>query len=119
MLEERAGARVRERADTARAAERSAHQPHRTANLGTVGSHELTSWSAAVLRVRVEKACKVFRVCVNACPVDRALCTTARKSTELLFRTKNMFISFSGSIFFPQACFTAPSVMWIVVLQYT
>lgn len=69
------------------------------------GSHELTSWRAAVLRVRVEKACKVFRVCVNACPVDRALCTTARKSTELLFRTKNMFISFFRAIFFSSSLF--------------
>lgn len=62
--------------------------------------HELMSWRAAFLRVRVEKVCKVFRVCVDACPVDRALYTTAIKSRELLFRTKNMFISFPRVNFF-------------------
>lgn len=64
------------------------------------GLHELMNWRAAFLCVRVEKVCKVFRVCVHACPVDCALCTTARKSRELLFGTKNMFVSFSRVNFF-------------------
>jgi len=80
--------------------------------------HELVSWRAALLPVRVEKVCKLFRVCVDACPADCALCPTARKSRELLFRTENIFISFSRVNFFLQASFTPHSIMWIVVLQY-
>lgn len=97
----------------------SAPRPERLRNVTTVWlvwAHELEGCLSAV---RVEKVCKVFRVCVDACPVDRALCTTARKRRELLFRTKNMFISFSRVNFFLQPPFTPPSIMWIAVLQYT
>lgn len=64
-------------------------------------SSELESCLPAV---RVVKVCKVFRVCVHACPVDPALCTTAR-SREFLFRTKTMFLSFFQGQFFSSGPF--------------
>lgn len=73
--------------------------------LELLGLHEVMSWEAAFLKVRVGKVCKVFRVCVDACPVDCALCSTARKSRELLFRIKGMFIYFSRVVFFPSGFF--------------
>lgn len=69
--------------------------------LDLFGLHELVSWRGAFLCVRVEKVCKVFTVCVDVCPVGHALCSTARKSRELLFITKKCLLPFSELFFFP------------------
>lgn len=77
----------------------------------------MSSWVGELpSAVRVGKACKLFRVCVHACPVDPALCTTTKRRREFLVRTKPMFLSCFQGHFFLQVSFTLPSTTLLVVL---
>lgn len=77
----------------------------------------MSSWVGELpSAVRVGKACKLFRVCVRACPVDPALCTTTKRRREFLVRTKPLFLSCFQGHFFLQVSFTLPSTTLLVVL---